>query len=212
MRFNRHLLLGGIVVVFAIACYVLWKMDFRFMQSSKRSTTSMGSSRGEVKRSNLDGVDNSIEACNTTIDEYRRLVQITHGNIMESKQKQSIDVAKFPVCIRKQETSKYFKFSFKPALVSTTIYGFFKEGAEVEMAFKLVVTKVGSKNYELRINRRITQSFDSMTSIEISMRDQNQLLFVINEGTSIPLFVMNLQYLILDSDSNIKYYEGLTKK
>lgn len=157
--------------------------------------------------------DENTDICDMNVQEYENLLDVIKKNdIMESKLKHTTELSNFPLVIKKNEVARYLKFLFKPKMEKAQIYGFGRtDDQQVEMSFKLCVSKIDSKNYQLRINKRVVQNFSSIKQIEIQMKDTNQLLFTINSETSIPLFYMKLQFLVMQSDSSIKYYEGEKK-
>lgn len=131
---------------------------------------------------------------------------------MESKLKHTTELNEFPIMIRKKDQAKYIKYTFKPKFDYMNLYGFWRTPQRgIDVGFKLCIRRIDAKNYLLKINKRVEQTFQSMKTLEIQLKD-NQAIFTINEESTIPLFIMKVQYFIIESDNKIKYYENIQKK
>lgn len=222
---KQYLIAGVVVVGIAIVImYVKWgtsisdkskasKTRIQNSATSRKNNTSSATGTGDAP-GDLNDEDDYEDLCGVNKIELESIQNIVDsGEIKEAPRlKHTSEINLNPTLIRKNSQAKYMKFTFKPKLESVTFIGFWKPTTSpVEMTFKLCIKKIGNQNYRVQVNKRIVQSFSNMKIVEFELKDSNSLLITINESTTIPLYMVNLQYVGVFADSSIKLYEAEKK-
>lgn len=219
MRFNKYFLYGGVAAAVIIGLIIYKNFDKsdtsakysdKVKHSFKRPETE---TNAKTTPQGLNEDADYYEICDMKSDEYEHLIDITDNNdVMASRLKESVEIVDFPTVLRKHEDSRYVKFAFKPKMDNACIYGFWRNASnDIEMSFKLSIVKQSSKKYLLKINKRIVHTLTSLKQIEIELKDNNQLRFIINDDINIPLHINNLQYFVIDANYAVKYKEDEKK-